>query len=742
MSAAPFRVELHWPSRGVGMVDVAGEIDMHTAQKLEEVLAAAGECRPHRLIVDLSAVGFIDSIGLSVLVRNAKTAHLGRRLVRDRLRQQEAHAGLRDRRPGQGVHLPFDLCGRNRSMTPAASGRLTPSRLLIRVTPEPTHLLRARERLRDYLDLHCLDEEAIDEVVLAVDEACTNALRHSGSEQELEISLGFEADDLVAEVRDHGRGFDVASFDPGRVPEPEANDGRGLYLISRLMDELELLSDRGLVARMVKHGMHRPDGVAGDCALDQGDGARDSQYWQMRRRALTEEMGEAFAALDWEYRFVYCNGAALSLYDRALEEVSGRSIWDVFPAAEGLPVGQGVRRAMQLGLSSIEEFVSPALGHWLECRIYPTSSGVSLFVRDVDERKRKELERDGLMAELCESEASARRAEERYRNLFDSMLEGFCTIEMIFDAAGRPVDYRFLEVNSAFEKQTGLHDAQGRRIREFAPDNDPYWFEIYGKIAATGEPARFTVPATALGRIYDVSAFRVGGSGSRQVAILFDDISQRRQLEEEKDLLLEAAGSLTESMRLPDVLDRLARMTLEVGGARPRGDQPVAGGAGALDGRLLSGRSGNRGRADRRDRRPLGRSQGGDREERDRGDRLRRPGAGKARHGRQVHLASRPLGAPPLWRALRRAAGDRRSRRASRVHRSPDPPHRRHRRACGGRHRERPRLRGGDRCADTTGCPGREDPARPRPARLDHPGPVRRGAQGRRVAAGGRPARR
>ena len=71
----------------------------------------------------------------------------------------------------------------------------TPSRLLIRVTPEPTHLLRARERLRDYLDHYCSDEEAIDQVVLAVDEACTNALRHSGTEEELEISLGFEGDE-------------------------------------------------------------------------------------------------------------------------------------------------------------------------------------------------------------------------------------------------------------------------------------------------------------------------------------------------------------------------------------------------------------------------------------------------------------------------------------------------------------------------------------------------------------------
>ena len=72
MSAAPFRVELHWPSPGVGIVDVAGEIDMHTAQELGEVLEAAGEDQPQRLIVDLSAAGFIDSTGLSVLVQHAK----------------------------------------------------------------------------------------------------------------------------------------------------------------------------------------------------------------------------------------------------------------------------------------------------------------------------------------------------------------------------------------------------------------------------------------------------------------------------------------------------------------------------------------------------------------------------------------------------------------------------------------------------------------------------------------------
>ena len=123
-------------------------------------------------------------------------------------------------------------------------------------------------------------------------------------------------------------------------------------------------------------------------------------------------------------------------------------------------------------------------------------------------------------------------SEERYRTLFDTLIEGFCTIEMIFDAAGKPVDYRFLEINPAFERQTGLIDAQGKTMRELAPNHEAHWFEIYGKVALTGEAAYFENEAKALGRVYDVCAYRVGGPGSKKVAILFNDISARKLAEE------------------------------------------------------------------------------------------------------------------------------------------------------------------------------------------------------------------
>jgi PAS domain S-box-containing protein len=132
-----------------------------------------------------------------------------------------------------------------------------------------------------------------------------------------------------------------------------------------------------------------------------------------------------------------------------------------------------------------------------------------------------------------QAEQALRDSEERFRMLFTSMDEGFCTIQVLFDDNQNPIDYRFLEVNAAFEKQTGIKDAKGRLMREIAPDHEQHWFDIYGQIALTGEPVRFENLAKELHRWYDVYAFRVGQPEERQVAILFSDITERRRIEDE-----------------------------------------------------------------------------------------------------------------------------------------------------------------------------------------------------------------
>jgi len=137
------------------------------------------------------------------------------------------------------------------------------------------------------------------------------------------------------------------------------------------------------------------------------------------------------------------------------------------------------------------------------------------------------------LIERVASEEALRTSERRYRTLFDSIDEGFCTIEMIFNEAGCPVDYRFLLVNPSFVRHTGITDAVGRKISEITPAHEDYWFKTYARVARTGEPERFIAEAKEFKRWYDVYAFRVDDPSLNHVAVLFNDVSRRVQTEEE-----------------------------------------------------------------------------------------------------------------------------------------------------------------------------------------------------------------
>jgi diguanylate cyclase (GGDEF)-like protein/PAS domain S-box-containing protein len=122
-------------------------------------------------------------------------------------------------------------------------------------------------------------------------------------------------------------------------------------------------------------------------------------------------------------------------------------------------------------------------------------------------------------------------SEERYRTLFESIDEGFCILEVIFDDRDRPIDYRYLETNPAFARHTGITDALGRTVTELVPDIEPFWFDTYGGVARTGVPKRFVDHAESMGRWYDLYAFRIGEPHERKVAVLFKDITARKRAE-------------------------------------------------------------------------------------------------------------------------------------------------------------------------------------------------------------------
>ena len=140
----------------------------------------------------------------------------------------------------------------------------------------------------------------------------------------------------------------------------------------------------------------------------------------------------------------------------------------------------------------------------------------------------------GVMYDITErkqAEEALKMSEERYRELFNGMMDGFALHEIICDTNGKPVDYRFLEINPAFERLTGLRseDLIGKTVLEVLPNTEPYWIEVYGNVALTGRSMFFENYSRDLNRHFEVSVYcpRQG-----QFAVIMLDITDRKRGEE------------------------------------------------------------------------------------------------------------------------------------------------------------------------------------------------------------------
>jgi PAS domain S-box-containing protein len=151
------------------------------------------------------------------------------------------------------------------------------------------------------------------------------------------------------------------------------------------------------------------------------------------------------------------------------------------------------------------------------------------------------------ITKLKRAEMTVKENEERYRTLFDGMTEGFALHQIICDGSGNPCDYRFLEINPAFEKLTGLKrkDVEGRRLSEVLPDDDPKWVRMYGEVAMTGKSVHFENYSPALKKYYEVFAY---SPAPGQFAVLFIDITERKHVEQLKE---EFIGMVSHEMRTP-----------------------------------------------------------------------------------------------------------------------------------------------------------------------------------------------
>lgn len=157
----------------------------------------------------------------------------------------------------------------------------------------------------------------------------------------------------------------------------------------------------------------------------------------------------------------------------------------------------------------------------------------------------------------------------RYRQLFESINEGFCIVDVIFEE-GEPVDYRIVEANEAFEQFARVEHAEGRTVNEMGAVLEHSWYERYGQVARTGESFRFQEHVKACGKWFDVFAFRIGENDSNTVAILFDDITERKRAEKklrESEATLERLNDATQELidaETTAIADRVAPLVRTV----------------------------------------------------------------------------------------------------------------------------------------------------------------------------------
>jgi len=250
---------------------------------------------------------------------------------------------------------------------------------------------------------------------------------------------------------------------------------------------------------------------------------------EMRFRQIYEHVEVGLARVSLDFRIEHANQSYCRMLGYGETELIGKHLRDITHPDN---IEENLHRQQQLARGDIDhyqlekQFIHKQ-GHTvsalLAANLIRDASGKPKYflgsVVDITDRKR--------------AEASLRESEEKYRMLFHSMLDGFALHEILCDDCGNPCNYRFLEINPAFERMTGLKAEKliGKKVLDVLPGTEEYWINAYGKVALTGEAIHFENYSVELDRYYEVTAYCPKKGG---FATIFSDITDRRRAEEDR----------------------------------------------------------------------------------------------------------------------------------------------------------------------------------------------------------------
>jgi len=231
-----------------------------------------------------------------------------------------------------------------------------------------------------------------------------------------------------------------------------------------------------------------------------------------------------------EHRFELANPSYLKLVGN--RQIIGRTFADVLPEAAEQGFIHALDQAYQTGSPykafsarfALNDDSQPLPGErFLDFVFQP--------LRDVNGDVSGIFVQGSNVTDRALAETALRDSEELYKGLFDAIDEGFCIIEFLDGPHGPDSDYIHVRANEAYARHTGIRDVVGQKLRDMVGPEADAWLARYGAVLRTGTPIRFQQELIATGRYLDLAAFRIEPVERRQVAVLFHDITARREAE-------------------------------------------------------------------------------------------------------------------------------------------------------------------------------------------------------------------
>ena len=250
-----------------------------------------------------------------------------------------------------------------------------------------------------------------------------------------------------------------------------------------------------------------------------------------------------------DFIFIDINQVVETIEQIKKEDLIGKRVTEVFPGVEEFGLLEVFRSVYKTGVSEshpLSMYTDNRITGWRDNYVYKLESGEVVAVyRDLTEQK--QVEHNLLLSE------------EKYRGLFDNMIDGVAYHQAVYDENGDPVDYMFLDINERFTELVGLdRDIIGKNVSEVLPgiENDPAdWIRVYGELAKKGGGLRFEQYAEPLDTWYNVSAY---SNKPGYFATIFQDVTDKIKYQRR----LEALHSHANSLSLAESIYKIATVTV------------------------------------------------------------------------------------------------------------------------------------------------------------------------------------